>query len=70
MPQNATTSTGPLLLSIEKAAEALSLSKWMVYRLADSGDLESVYQGRRRYIVAASLAAYVEGLPTTPGDVA
>lgn len=69
MPQN-TTTDGPMLLSIEKAAETLSLSKWMVYRLADSGELNSVYQGRRRYILATSIREYIDRLPNVPGSSA
>ena len=61
-----TTTAEPVLLSIQEAARALSLSTWTVYQLADSSRLASVYQGRRRYIPMASIRAYVEALPTEP----
>ena len=42
----------------------LNVTPWLVYKLADDGALASVYQGRRRYIKADSLDAYVASLPT------
>lgn len=68
MPTNTTgnAATEPLLFTIRQAANKLSLSTWMVYQLADRGDLESVYQGRRRYITRDGLTAYVASLPNTP----
>ena len=54
----------PLLITVKAAAEKLSLTPWSVYRLLDNGSIESVYQGRRRYVVFASLAEYVHGLPS------
>lgn len=62
--------TGPLLVSIKDAAQMLSVTTWSVYKLADSGVLDSRYQGRRRYVTAASLRAYVEGLPKTSSESA
>lgn len=56
----------PLLITVKAAAEKLSLTPWSVYRLLDQGLIESVYQGRRRYVVVGSLAEYVAGLPTAP----
>lgn len=53
-----------LLISVKEAARRLSLTPWSVYRLADEKQIKSVYQGRRRYVVASSLAEYVEALPT------
>lgn len=53
-----------LLISVKEAARRLSLTPWSVYRLADDAQIESVYQGRRRYIVVASLADYIATLPT------
>lgn len=54
----------PLLISVKAAADKLSITPWSVYRLLDSREIESVYQGRRRYVVVASLTDYVANLPT------
>lgn len=56
----------PLLIPVKVAAEQLSITPWSVYRLLDQGAIESKYQGRRRYVVVASLNEYVENLPTEP----
>ena len=58
--------TGALLYTIEEAADLLAISRWSVYALADDGRLPSVYQGRRRYIAADGLRAYVASLSSTP----
>jgi excisionase family DNA binding protein len=55
---------GRQLYSIKEAAYVLNVTPWLVYKLADDGVLASVYQGRRRYIKADSLDAYVASLPT------
>jgi hypothetical protein len=59
------------LMTVQEAAQALSLTPWSVYKLLDNPNvtLASVYQGRRRYVLVASLDEYVAGLPTQP-DVA
>lgn len=51
-----------LLIPVKEAAQRISLTPWSTYKLCDDGVLESVYQGRRRYVVVESLNAYVEGL--------
>jgi len=56
----------PLLITVKAAAERLSLTPWSVYRLLDDQKIESVYQGRRRYVVMASLREYADSLPNTP----
>lgn len=56
----------PLLISVKAAADKLSITPWSVYRLLDAGEIASVYQGRRRYVVVASLVEYVQALPTEP----
>ena len=58
------TNVDPLLITVKAAAEQLSLTPWSVYRLLDEQKVESVYQGRRRYVVMDSLRDYVETLPT------
>jgi excisionase family DNA binding protein len=56
-----------LLYSIDQAGEALGgLSRAAVYDLLASGELPSVYLGRRRFITADALAAFVAALPTEP----
>lgn len=62
--------TEPLLITVKDAAEKLSLTPWSVYRLLDEKAIDSVYQGRRRYVVMASLHEYIESLPATQPDVA
>ncbi len=57
-------SDAELLISVKEAARRLSLTPWSVYKLADDQQIKSVYQGRRRYVVAASLNEYIESLPT------
>ena len=54
------------MYTIREAAELLRLTTWSVYKLCDDGSLEAVYQGRRRYVTADGLAAYVASLPNTP----
>lgn len=66
MSHNEQANNGPLLVSIKDAADMLSVTTWTVYKLADSGELDSRYQGRRRYVTTASLRDYVAGLPNTP----
>lgn len=51
-----------LLIPVKEAAKRLSLTPWSTYKLCDDGVLEAVYQGRRRYVVVASLREYVNGL--------
>lgn len=60
----------PLLITVKAAAERLSLTPWSVYRLLDDQKIQSVYQGRRRYVVMESLREYAESLPTTPPESA
>lgn len=53
----------PLLISVQEAAERLSITAWSVYRLLDDKVIDSAYQGRRRYVVVESLHDYVANLP-------
>lgn len=55
----------PIFVSVKDAAQALSLTPWTVYQLANNGHLESRYHGRRRLIVVESLRKYAAGLPDT-----
>lgn len=65
MPPN-TTNTEPDLLSIKEVARRLSVTPWTVYQLADRGQLESRYIGKRRNITVASYLAYLDSLPSEP----
>jgi len=58
----------PISISVKDAAEALGVSPMQIYRLCDKQAIESVYQGRKRLVLVASLREYVAGLPTTPPE--
>ena len=52
--------TAPLLLTLERAAEALSVSPRTVRRLLDAGELAPVRIGRSLRVSAESLRRYVD----------
>lgn len=53
----------PLLYPVPDVAEALGkISNRHVYKLMDTGELESITIGRRRMVVAESMRAYVDRL--------
>lgn len=49
----------PVLYRVDEAAEALRLSRSVVYELIRSGRLRTVKEGRRRLVPVAALAEYV-----------
>lgn len=51
-----------MLLTPERAAERLDISRTTVYALLASGELDSVKIGRSRRIPTEALAAYVDRL--------
>ena len=51
-----------VLYRVNEAAEALRLSRSLVYELIRSGRLRSVKAGRRRLIPVAALTEYVDSL--------
>lgn len=54
------------LLTIDEVAVRLRLKPWSVYALCDSGELPSIYLGRKtRRIKPADLRAYIDSRPTT-----
>jgi len=53
--------TRPVLLSIEKAAEALSIGRSKVYDLMGQGKLVTVTIGRRRLVRMDSVEALARG---------
>jgi len=52
---------GPVLLSIEKAAEALSIGRSKTYELIGEGKLVTVTIGRRRLVRVDSVQALARG---------
>jgi excisionase family DNA binding protein len=52
----------PVLYRVEEAAEALRLSRSVVYELIRSGQLRTVKQGRRRLVPVVALTEYVDRL--------
>ena len=53
----------PILLSIEKAAEALSIGRSKTYQLISEGRLLTVSIGRRRLVRLDSVPAVANGEP-------
>lgn len=54
-----TTPEGKILLTVEEAAERLSLGRTSVFALIKSGEIRSVKVGKARRIVADSLHTWV-----------
>lgn len=55
-------SVPPLLYRVDEAAEALRLSRSLLYELIRSGQLRTVKAGSRRLIPVAALTEYVASL--------
>ena len=55
----------PISISVKDAAATLGVSPMTVYRLCDAQAIESVYLGRKRLVLVASLREYAANLPTT-----
>lgn len=49
---------------VEEAAQALRLSRSIIYELIRSGRLRTVKQGSRRLVPVAALQEYLDALPT------
>jgi len=54
-----------LLVSVEEAAELLSVSRRHMYSLLSAGELESVKVGRSRRVRMSVLREWVENLPAS-----
>ena len=54
------------LIPIKDAADQLSISYWLMWRLVRDAVIPSVYQGRTRYVTPEAIRAYVAALPTEP----
>lgn len=52
----------PVAYEVDEAAEALRLSRSLLYELIRSGRLRSVKAGRRRLIPVAALGEYLDSL--------
>lgn len=52
----------PLLYDVEEAAQALRLSRTVIYELIRSHRLRTVKLGRRRLVPVSALVEYVESL--------
>lgn len=52
---------GPVLLSIERAAEQLSIGRSKIYDLINAGKLVTVTIGRRRLVRVDSVQALARG---------
>ena len=51
-----------VLYGVDEAAEALRLSRSLLYELIRSGRLRTVKQGRRRLVPVSAIAEYVNSL--------
>lgn len=55
-------SVDPILYDVDEAADALRLSRSLLYELIRSGQLRTVKAGRRRLVPVSALAEYVESI--------
>jgi len=55
------------LLSMKQVMECLNVSQWVYYRLIQSGELPTVYLGKRRLVRLRTLKEYLEGAESEKG---
>jgi excisionase family DNA binding protein len=58
----------PLLLSVQQAAESLSISEWSIRHLLRTGQLARVRIGTRVLVSSAELARFVKDHTEAPGN--
>ena len=54
-----------LLITVDDAAQRLSVGKSLMYRLLHDGSVDSVKLGRRRLVIAESLPRAIESMRTS-----
>ncbi|GAB3920236.1 hypothetical protein GCM10011575_44100 [Microlunatus endophyticus] len=59
--EHAPTVIPPVVYSVNEAAEALRLSRELLYELIRSGQLRSIKVGRRRLVPVSAVTEFVEG---------
>lgn len=57
----------PVCMTVQEVQDALRVSRSTVYRLLDSGELESIKIGSNLRIITESVTSYVEKLRETRG---
>ena len=55
------------LLSMKQVMKCLNVSQWVYYRLIRSGELPTVYLGKRRMVRLKTLREYLEGAESEKG---
>ena len=68
MPVYFRSDAGTALLTVREACSQLRISKWTLYGLLRSGQLDSVRIGRRRLIAPAALEDLVRRLSNREAD--
>ena len=63
--EGSTATAGPLLLTVEQAAQRLGIGRTTVFALVKSGELESIPLGRLRRIPAECITEYIDRLRAT-----
>ena len=64
------TNHNPLTVSVDEAAAMLSLGRFKVYDLVNSGKIRARKEGTRILIRVTDLEAYLDSLPLVAEDVA
>jgi excisionase family DNA binding protein len=67
-PDPPDTAAGPLLLTVEQAADRLGIGRTLAYALVSADEIESVHIGRLRRIPADALPAFVNRLRGITAD--
>ena len=62
----ATADLAPLTVPVKEAARLTGLSTFTIYDRVQRGEIEAVHLGRKVLVKYASLAAFIDGLPSEP----